>query len=140
MHEFLSTIDSLHQSWLDASVSLEVESRDKKPVLHRALDLFAEEVGSLCREPRRHLVELELVATPRCVKASQNLFDAMNKKEFNAIVKLAKIPDTDGVDLFRQWMARTEQLRQEFITACRVDLGAGRRVRAQSWRYGGWLR
>jgi len=66
------------------------------------------------------------------------LMATMTRKEFDALLTITE--GTDRVDLFKQWMAHTEHARQEFITACRADLGAGRRVQAQTWRYGGWLR
>ena len=138
MHDFLNAVDKLHQVWLDASVSAQAETFDREPIPHKAPHLYKGEIATLSQEPRRHLEELELIATPRCIKASQKLMATMTRKEFDALLKITE--GTDRVDLFKQWMAHTEHARQEFITACRADLGAGRRVQAQTWRYGGWLR
>lgn len=139
MLEFLNSADSLHQEWLAASVSHEVRG-GAKPALHRPISAFTEDIRKLWQVPRRHLEELELIATPRCVKASRRLVDSMSPKEFAAMTNLLDSPDIDNVALFSQWMARTDQCRQDFVSACRADLGAGRRVRALRWQHGGWLR
>jgi hypothetical protein len=91
MFEFLSSANSLHREWLAAAVSYEVQG-GKKPALHRPISAFARDIRELWQVPRRHLEELELIATPRCVKASRALLDSMSPTQFAAMAQLIEHP------------------------------------------------
>ena len=75
------------------------------------------------------LSELELAASAECVKAGRKLVDTVDRGTSSTIRR------DDGeagkkTDAFMAHLAVYEKARQEFVLACRRDLGVGRGMKA----------
>jgi hypothetical protein len=127
--DYLNAVDDLIEAW-KIFYLLAVSAGVQNPL--EGPPLGFNKIHDATEHVRRHLAELELIASTRCLKLAHRVAVALSFDEFD------RIAETDTIDGPMEWWElhvenRAERARQEFIVACRRDLGAGRGVKMRPW-------